>query len=106
MDTLKKSYRAIEAYCVEQNKEVTQLNEVDFGIIKPATRFKLSWFNDVRDYCPPGRCKKLENQAAGSPLENEVETGNVSSASTSGKANFLSPCLDLPCHSLPYRMHV
>jgi hypothetical protein len=106
MDMLTKSCKAIEAYCVEQNKEVTQLNEVDFGIIKPATRFKLSWFNDVRDYCPPGRCKRMENQAAGSPLENEAEF--VSSASTSGKANFLSPCMDLPvaCHSLLYRMHV
>lgn len=107
MDTLKKSYNIIEGYCVNQKKEFSQLNEEEFKVMmndlhsKLASRFERSWYNYVRDYCPPRSCKKMIRQGAGGSLENGGNS--VSCASTSSKANFLSPSLS--CRSAQYRMH-
>ncbi|KAG0614576.1 hypothetical protein M758_6G187700 [Ceratodon purpureus] len=84
METLIKSYKAIERYCDQKKKEFTELTAEDFEVMKPklATRITESWYNYIRDQCAPRSGKKMmRDQGVGSPFANGAP---VVCATTSG----------------------
>jgi hypothetical protein len=92
MDTLTKSYKAIKEYCANHRKEFTELKEEDFRGMKLAkrklaTRLTESWYNRIRNHCPPRSNKKTGKEGAGSSLANGVP---VLCASASGNSNSMS----------------
>ncbi|KAG0570901.1 hypothetical protein KC19_6G196100 [Ceratodon purpureus] len=82
METLKKSYKTSRSYCEKMNKKFTELTAEDFEKMKLATRITESWYNHIRDHCPPRPDKKMmRDEGVGSPL---VNADHVYCGSTSG----------------------
>ncbi|KAG0614580.1 hypothetical protein M758_6G188000 [Ceratodon purpureus] len=95
METLIKSYKAIERYC-DQKKEFTELTAEDFEVMKPklATRITESWYNHIRDHCAPRPDKQvMRDQGVGSPLANgdPVVCGSTTGGVGSLPAGFQNP---------------